>query len=78
MSRSRNRSSLVYHAIASVGSNAIWFLTFRQLILADMTLALLVPYVVGTVGGSLSGAVVSMRIEAWLGATSDDHIKRRG
>ncbi len=77
VSRSRNRSSMTYHLLASIGSNTIWFLTFRSLVLADMTWTLLPFYVVGTVLGSLSGTTVSMKIESWLGATSDDHIKSK-
>lgn len=75
MSRSRNRSNWSYHLIASVFSNGIWFLTFRQLVLADMTLTLLPFYIIGTVAGSLYGVSVSMKIESWLKATSDSHIK---
>lgn len=76
VSRSRNRSSFRYHMIASVFSNGIWFLTFRQLVLADMTWVLFIPYTVGTVAGSLTGAKVSMWIEQRLGANSDAHLER--
>lgn len=76
VSRSRNRSHMRYHLIASVFSNGIWFLTFRELVLAKMTFMLFIPYTVGTVAGSLFGAAVSMKIEAWLGATSDEHVKK--
>ena len=65
---------MTFHAIASVFSNGIWFLTMRELVLADLSLWLLVPYVIGTVAGSLFGAKVSMRIEKWLGATADGHV----
>lgn len=75
VSRARNRSSWRYHLFAAVGSNTIWFLTFRQLVLAKMSFLLFVPYTVGTVAGSLSGAWLSMKVERWLHATSDDHIK---
>ena len=34
VSRSRNRDNIRYHIIAATFSNSIWFLTFRQLILA--------------------------------------------
>ena len=68
VSRSRNRSSMTYHAICSVFSNGIWFLTMRELVLADLTWWLFVPYVVGTVMGSLFGAKVSMKIEKAIGA----------
>lgn len=61
---------MTYHAICSVASNGIWFLTMRELVLADLTLWLFVPYVAGTVAGSLFGAKVSMRIERIIGATT--------
>jgi len=62
--------------IASVFSNGIWFLTFRQLILAEMSWLLFVPYTLGTVAGSLTGAKVSMWIETKVGADSDGHLRR--
>ena len=71
VSRSRNRDNMTYHAIASVFSNTIWFLTIRELVLADMTFLLFIPYAIGTVSGSIFGAKLSMRIEKWLGATAD-------
>lgn len=76
VSRSRNRSSLKYHLIASIFSNSIWYLTFRELVTRDMTFLLFIPYTIGTVAGSLSGVKVSMWIEKWLGADSDSHLKK--
>lgn len=74
VSRSRNRDNLKYHLLASFFSNTIWFLTFRELVTANMNLLLFVPYVIGTMAGSVYGVTVSMRIERWLGATSDGHL----
>ena len=71
VSRSRNRSNMTYHAICSVFSNGIWFLTMRQLVVADLTYWLIGPYIVGTVCGSLFGATVSMKIERLIGAKAD-------
>lgn len=71
VSRSRNRDNLTYHTICSVFSNGIWFLTMRQLVISDMTAWLMLPYIMGTVSGSLAGQVVSMRIEKMIGARSD-------
>ena len=76
VSRSRNRDNKKYHIIASLFSNSIWFLTFRELILGDMNYILFIPYVIGTVIGSTFGMSISMKIEAWLGAESDSHIKK--
>lgn len=74
VSRSRNRSSFAYHMIAAVFSNSIFFLTFRELILAEMSWLLFIPYLIGTVAGSLTGAKVSMWIEKKVNAQSDDHL----
>lgn len=76
VSRSRNRNNLTYHLLAATASNTIWFLTFRQLVQANMTWVLFVPYTVGTVTGSLAGVKISMWIESWLKADSDSHIKK--
>ena len=70
VSRSRNRSNMTYHAVASVFSNGIWFLTMHQLVVADLSYWLLLPYVIGTVAGSLFGAKVSMKIEKAIGAVT--------
>lgn len=76
VSRSRNRNDMRYHLIAAVCSNGIWFLTFRQLVQADMNFVLFIPYTIGTVTGSVWGARTSMVIERWLGAESDSHLKK--
>lgn len=76
VSRSRNRDNISYHIAASVASNVVWFLTFRQLITAEMSLGLLPTYTVGTVLGSVFGVKVSMVVERWLGAASDSHLKK--
>ena len=77
VSRSRNRDNMTYHIIASVFSNGIWFLTFKQLITADMTYELFPAYCAGTVCGSVFGVKVSMWIERILGAESDSHLKKK-
>jgi uncharacterized membrane protein YfcA len=74
VSRSRNRNNKQYHIIAAIFSNSIWFLTFRELILGEMNWMLFIPYVIGTVVGSTYGMTISMKIERWLGATSDGHL----
>lgn len=77
VSRSRNRDNMTYHIIASLFSNGIWYLTFRELVTADMTLALFPAYCTGTVLGSVFGVKVSMVIERWLGAASDSHLSKK-
>ena len=76
VSRSRNRDNTTYHIAASILSNGVWFLTFKQLVTADMDFRLFIPYTVGTVLGSILGVKISMRIERLLGASCDSHIKQ--
>ena len=75
VSRSRNRDNMAYHAICSVFSNGLWFATMHYLVVTDLSWYLLIPYVVGTVSGSLFGAKVSMKIERAIGALADGHVK---
>lgn len=76
VSRSRNRDNMTYHMIASLFSNTLWFLTMRELVLADLVWWLMIPYAIGTVAGSIYGAKLSMRIEKWLGASADGHLNK--
>jgi hypothetical protein len=76
VSRSRNRDNKRYHILCAIFSNGIWFLTFRELVRADMTFLLFVPYVIGTVSGSVFGMTVAMKIEKWIGAQADAHVKK--
>jgi len=77
VSRSRNRDNVTYHLFAATASNLVWYLTFRYLVMADMSWALLPGYLIGTVSGSLFGVKVAMRIEKMLGATADGHLKSK-
>ena len=67
---------MTYHIIASIFSNAIWFLTFRQLQVKHWTNELFVPYALGGTVGSVTGVGLSMGIEKAIGASSDSHIKK--
>jgi len=68
VSRARNRDNMTYHAVASVLSNGLWFATMHYLVVTDLSWYLAVPYIAGTVLGSLFGAKVSMQIERLIGA----------
>lgn len=68
ISRSRNRDNMTYHALCSVFSNGVWFATMHYLVAADLTFLLAIPYIIGSVFGSILGAKVSMKIEKILGA----------
>lgn len=71
VSRSRNRNHLLYHIICAILSNAVWFFTFRELVVSDMSFDLAMPYVVGTVSGSAFGAKIAFAIEKRIGALAD-------
>jgi len=77
VSRSRNRNNIYYHIIAATFSNAVWFATFKNLITADMNWILFLPYTIGTVSGSVVGVKISQKIETWLHAESDNHLKSK-
>ena len=67
VSRSRNRYSKLYHFIAAIFSNGVWFMTMKYLIVTqNMTWLLFVPYTIGTVSGSVTGQAISMWIEKKL------------
>lgn len=74
-SRSRNRNNATYHLIATTVSNAFWFLTFRMLVLSGMRYIFFIPYLLGTVTGSVLGSHFSMRVEKRLNASADGHLK---
>ena len=77
VSRSRNRNNIKYHLIAAAFSNTIWFLTFRQLVKADMNFILFLPYAAGTMMGSVCGVKISMFIEKLLGASAEAHLGKK-
>lgn len=76
VSRSRNRDNMNYHAIASLFSNTLWFITMRELVKQDLDIWLFAPYALGTMSGSIFGSKLSMKIEKWLGATADGHLNQ--
>ncbi len=68
VSRARNRDNTWYHMICSIFSNGVWFTTFGVLVNANMSWLLFIPYLIGTVSGSLFGAKVAIWIENKIGA----------
>lgn len=60
VSRARNSNSLKYNAIASVFSNGIWVLVFRQLAMNLDDWAMIPTYIIGTVTGSVLMQWISM------------------
>lgn len=75
VSRARNRDNMAYHAVMSVASNGLFYLTFRELLIHEMSWGFMLPYLIGTVTGSLFGAKVAMRIEKAINALADPFTK---
>lgn len=71
VSRARQRNNVLYHTVSSIFSNAVWFLTFRQLQVEQWTTDLYLPYALGGTAGSVTGVGVSMGIEKALHIRSD-------
>ena len=67
-SGARNRDRLVYHAVCAACSSGLWFVTMHYLVATELNWIMAVPYLIGTVTGSLFGAKVSMKIEKLIGA----------
>ena len=70
VSRARNSSSILFHALASVLSNGIWFLVVRQVVQPDANTWLLgISYTAGAVTGSILMHYISMNyLEKWFKA----------
>lgn len=71
VSRARNRNKVSYHALTSIFSNGVWFLTFRQLYVAGLDWPFLIPYILGVASGSLLAYSISIMIERKIGAVAD-------
>ena len=73
VSRARNRDNTAYHVICSLFSNSIWLATFGLLgaeIIINSNYLMAIPYITGTVAGSLFGAKASIKIERIIGAST--------
>ncbi|WP_373088736.1 hypothetical protein [Zhongshania sp.] len=70
VSRARNRDNHYYHATAAVLSNGLWFATMHHLVATELSAIMAIPYILGTVAGSLFGAGLSMKIEKAIGANT--------
>lgn len=67
VSRARNSDNILFHAIAAVASNGLWFIVANSVIAKPNSVALGITYVAGTVTGSLIGHYVSMNFfEKWF------------
>lgn len=61
VSRARNSKSLLYHTLAAIGSNGIWLLVIREVIVSYNSWPLMVTYLVASVSGSVLMHYVAMK-----------------
>lgn len=61
VSRARNSKSLLYHLIASIGSNGIWLLVFRNMVVSINDTTLMWTYLVASVLGSIGMHYIAMK-----------------
>jgi hypothetical protein len=70
-SRSANRNSNAYHAIAALAANFTFFWSLQLLVRNELPPVLLAPYVFATILGTLHGNAISMKIETFLGLSAE-------
>lgn len=61
VSRARNSSSIGFHALAAVGSNGIWLLVIRQVVMNLDSTSMMLTYLVASVTGSVLMHHISMK-----------------
>lgn len=68
VSRARNSDSIMFHGLAAVLSNGIWFMVVNQIVNKDVnTFALGITYTIAAVIGSISMHYISMKyFEKWF------------
>ncbi len=70
-SRSANRNSNAYHALAALAANFTFFWSLRLLVRNELPVVLLAPYVFATILGTLHGNAISIKIESLLGLSPE-------
>lgn len=70
VSRSRNRDNEDYQILASFFSNMLYLVVLKMLIVNGLTYWLFVPYITGSVIGSVTGAKLAEVIECRFGIES--------
>lgn len=67
VSRARNSDSILFHALAAVASNGIWFIVVNKVVAKTNTFWLGVTYTVAAVIGSILMHYISMKyFEKWF------------
>lgn len=70
VSRARNSNSIIFHGLAAIASNGIWFIVVNKVTAKDAnTLALGIVYTIAAVIGSILMHYISMKhLEVWFKA----------
>lgn len=77
VSRARNRNNALYHLVAAMCSNGMWFFVLHLVAtMAGGDSALFTPYAIGTAIGGLIGVRIAMFIERKTGALADAFINK--
>lgn len=67
VSRARNSNSLIFHAVASVFSNGIWFIVVNIVVTKENPILTGIVYTIAAVTGSILMHYLSMNfIEKWF------------
>lgn len=61
VSRARNSSSIMFHAMAATLSNGIWLLVIREVVLNLSDWKFMITYLIGSVLGSIIMHHISMK-----------------
>ena len=61
VSRARNSKSLLYHTLAAIGSNGVWLLVIRQVVINFDKLYLMITYLIASVFGSVIMHYIAMK-----------------
>ncbi len=67
VSRSRNRNHKGYLIACSIFSNGVFFATLGILVKSDLDPIMAIPYIIGSVSGSVVGTDIAIYIEKKLG-----------
>jgi len=76
-SRARNRGNVMYNLIATFTGNLCWFMCFREVAIQGWDIGLLWYYCFGASAGSVVGVFISERIERWINASADGHLRKK-
>jgi len=78
VSRARNRNNALYHLLAAICSNGMWFFVLHLVAtMAREDMKLFIPYAVGTALGGLIGTRIAMWIERKVVAVADAQVEPR-